>query len=249
MIDRVDPWLRARPGQQARMRARVASWAWIWLVSALTVFGSRSQRLQQRRQSPPSLRPQQPQERTEQQDPPPGHAAQHSVVFDALEVTLGSQVILEPCSGRLSPGRLVGVLGPSGAGKSTLLGALSGSTSAGHGKALSGNLHFGNGDPILMDQGGVGFLAQDDTFFSMLTVRETLLLAAALQMPHASKEGRASQVDNILDQLGLADVAHSRVGERRRGHGISGGERRRLSVACELVATPRFLVADEPTTG
>jgi ABC-type multidrug transport system ATPase subunit len=85
----------------------------------------------------------------------------------------------------------------------------------------------------------------------MLTVRETLELAAYLEFPSKSKKGRDELIDRNLDALGLAKVAHRAIGDRTQvaGAGLSGGERRRLSVGLELISTPQLFLADESTTG
>ena len=179
-------------------------------------------------------------------------AAASSVKWQDLSVTLGKrQTLLHPSSGEAKPGRLLAVLGPSGAGKSTFLAALSGSVAAGGGKGVAGSVEYeADGKPVRGDSGEVARLGQEDHFFSQLTVRETLRLAAALQQsPDTNRTAREATVQSVLDRLALAGVADCRVGDRaRKSFGISGGERRRLSVACELMTSPRFLVADEPTT-
>lgn len=104
----------------------------------------------------------------------------------------------------------------------------------------------------------VAYLQQRDDFFELLTVRETLQLAAFLELPHVSESQRDLKVNDLLERLGLAAVADQRIGssasDSRGGGGssdgrLSGGERRRLSVALELVTEKQLVVADEPTTG
>ena len=119
---------------------------------------------------------------------------------------------------------------------------------------------------VTQQDGQVAFLQQHDSFFHLLTVRETMELAAYLEVPKKSKADRLDVIDRTLDALGLASVAHRRVGDRsgsgggggmsgiggvggNGGVGLSGGERRRLSVGLELLATPRIFLADESTTG
>ena len=143
---------------------------------------------------------------------------------------------------RALSGRLLGVLGPSGAGKTTLLLALSGLTPHHPHKQLVG-VQSGN----VPEPSRVAHLSQSESFFGMLTVRETLALAAALQ-PEASGTSGNERVDNLLQTLGLTAVANTRVGDATH-RGISGGEKRRLAVGCELLGDPALLIADEPTTG
>ena len=161
-----------------------------------------------------------------------------------VSVSIGRRTVLHPTSGRARAGRLLGVLGPSGAGKSTALAAMVDGSPAARRKRLSGSL--ASSSPRL-SEGTVALLAQDDSFFGLLTVRETLQLAAALQ-PAADADADAACVDSLLRTLGLWDVRDTRVGDRTH-RGVSGGERRRLAVGCELVGEPRALIADEPTTG
>ncbi|XP_010553966.1 PREDICTED: ABC transporter G family member 7 isoform X2 [Tarenaya hassleriana] len=93
------------------------------------------------------------------------------------------------------------------------------------------------------------FVRQEDLFFSQLTVRETLSIATELQLREiSSEEERDMYVDNLLFKLGLVSCADSCVGDAKV-RGISGGEKKRLSLACELIASPSVIFADEPTTG
>lgn len=92
-------------------------------------------------------------------------------------------------------------------------------------------------------------MRQEDLFFSQLTVRETLSLAAELQLKGTySKEDRDEYINNLLFKLGLVSCADTRVGDAKV-RGVSGGEKKRLAMACELIASPSVIFADEPTTG
>lgn len=156
--------------------------------------------------------------------------------------------LLKNVSGEARPGRLLAIMGPSGSGKTTLLNVLAGQLVASPRLHLSGLLEI-NGRPSSNKSYKSAYVRQEDLFFSQLTVRETLCLAAELQLPEISSvEERDEYVKNLLFKLGLVSCADSRVGDAKV-RGISGGEKKRLSVACELIASPSVIFADEPTTG
>ncbi|KAF3328958.1 ABC transporter G family member 7 [Carex littledalei] len=156
--------------------------------------------------------------------------------------------LLTNVSGEAKPGRLLAIMGPSGSGKTTLLNVLAGQMAASPKLRLSGHLDI-NGLP--MSRGGYksAYVRQEDLFFSQLTVRETLSLASELQLPNSlSPESKDKYINNLLFKLGLVNCADSIVGDAKV-RGISGGEKKRLSLACELIASPSVIFADEPTTG
>eukprot|EP00820_Chromera_velia_P001770 Cvel_15456.t1-p1 / transcript=Cvel_15456.t1 / gene=Cvel_15456 / organism=Chromera_velia_CCMP2878 / gene_product=ABC transporter G family member 7, putative / transcript_product=ABC transporter G family member 7, putative / location=Cvel_scaffold1144:52584-54181(+) / protein_length=368 / sequence_SO=supercontig / SO=protein_coding / is_pseudo=false len=161
------------------------------------------------------------------------------------------QVILDGVSGVAKPGRLLAILGPSGSGKTTLLNSLVGQlpkqrniihTGAVSANGVSQADWLRNGQPP-------GFVQQDDLFFPLLTVRETLRLVAELKLPSdMTPEEKHAQVDVVLRRLSLEKCADTWVGDTRVP-GISGGERKRLSLALQLMGGSQVLLADEPTTG
>lgn len=156
--------------------------------------------------------------------------------------------LLKDVSGEAKPGRLLAIMGPSGSGKTTLLNVLAGQIVASPRLHLSGLLEV-NGRPISNRSYKLAYVRQEDLFFSQLTVRETLSIAAELQLQEISSiEERDEYVNNLLFKLGLVSCADSRVGDAKV-RGISGGEKKRLSLACELMASPSVIFADEPTTG
>jgi len=179
-------------------------------------------------------------------------------------------VLLYPFSFALNAGNVCGVIGPSGSGKSTLLNAVAGTTLSSSGLKVSGSVstvHRGRYRELDMRLGHVAFLQQEDAFFSMLTPYESLMLAARLEYEKKGygydRNDIRQKVEGLLRSLGLWHVRHRRIGDRSSGGGdgsadgnhkqggcLSGGERRRLSVAIELVGTdPKLFLADEPTTG
>ncbi|KAJ4709788.1 ABC transporter G family member protein [Melia azedarach] len=159
--------------------------------------------------------------------------------------------LLKNLSGEAKPGRLLAIMGPSGSGKTTLLNVLAGQIISSPRLHLSGLLEI-NGKPSSNKAYKFAFVRQEDLFFSQLTVRETLSLAAELQLPEISSiEERDEYVNNPFIQAGLVkevSCADSNVGDAKV-RGISGGEKKRLSLACELIASPSVIFADEPTTG
>lgn len=160
-------------------------------------------------------------------------------------------------SSTCAPSTMTGILGPSGAGKSSLLDLLAGRKRLGEGRATgSVSLDFGDsggGDGGLRGPDAVrrvgGYVSQEDVLPGTLTCYEHLMFHARLRMPPgASFAERAERVLWVVEELGLSRVADSRIGDEME-RGLSGGERRRLSIATALVARPALLFADEPTTG
>jgi ABC-type multidrug transport system ATPase subunit len=137
-------------------------------------------------------------------------------------------------------------MGPSGAGKTSLLHVLAGVLPQCSGQELRGVM-----SGALYASGALhdaAFVGQDDTFHAHLSVRETLELAAKLRLAGTSEATRRERVADVLRQLHLLHCCESRVGSARE-RGISGGERRRLALGCELVGNPTLVFADEPTSG
>lgn len=131
-------------------------------------------------------------------------------------------------------------MGPSGAGKSTFLDALC------RRQPASGQVLF-DGCSDFSPRDVFSFVEQDDALIGVLTVRETVTFAARLALP-ANSPDIADHVDATLRSLGLQDVANNIIGTALQ-RGISGGQKRRVTIACSVVARPRVLVCDEPTSG
>ncbi|WVZ94938.1 hypothetical protein U9M48_040764 [Paspalum notatum var. saurae] len=158
------------------------------------------------------------------------------------------KTIISGMSGVVRPGEMLAMLGPSGSGKTTLLTALGGR----HGgrALLSGKITY-NGQPF---SGAVkrrtGFVTQHDVLYPHLTVAETLWYTALLRLPRALGAGeKRAQAEAVARELGLAKVAHSVVGGVRGVRGLSGGERKRVSIGLEMLVDPSLLLLDEPTSG
>jgi len=176
---------------------------------------------------------------------PPSGATTPSAVAERRQ-----RYIVYPVSGKLPPASLCALMGPSGSGKTTLLNSLAGARAAG--LVVRGVVRLGTEELGKMPRGTVGYAPQEDVLQSTLTPREAVGLAAAAALPSStSQELRRSITDAALDALGLQRVAASRlIGSREGGGaGLSGGERKRVSVACVLAACPSAVLLDEPTSG
>ncbi|XP_005374353.1 PREDICTED: ATP-binding cassette sub-family G member 2-like isoform X1 [Chinchilla lanigera] len=145
--------------------------------------------------------------------------------------------ILSNVSGIMRPG-LNAIMGPSGGGKSVLLDVLAGRKDP---RGLSGDVLIDGEPPPADFKCNSGYVVKDDVVLITLTVREHLQFSAALRLPRMSNEEKNKRIENIIEKLGLKNVADSKV--------LSKGERKRTSVAVELITDPRILFLDEPTTG
>ncbi|HAS84013.1 MAG TPA: hypothetical protein DCS43_15370 [Verrucomicrobia bacterium] len=143
-------------------------------------------------------------------------------------------------------GRMVAVMGASGSGKSTLLGILNGTIRPDSG-ALLLNSHNVYTQPKAVE-GVIGFVPQDDLLFEDLTVFENLYYAARLCMAHLPEDELVQRVRSLLEDLGQAGAADLKVGSPLQKT-ISGGQRKRLNIALELIREPTVLFVDEPTSG
>eukprot|EP01126_Amoeba_proteus_P050014 TRINITY_DN5875_c0_g1_i2.p1 TRINITY_DN5875_c0_g1~~TRINITY_DN5875_c0_g1_i2.p1 ORF type:complete len:438 (-),score=72.01 TRINITY_DN5875_c0_g1_i2:922-2049(-) len=141
---------------------------------------------------------------------------------------------------------MIAIMGPSGGGKSTLLSVLTGRLK----KGLSGEL-FING--TLASRSTIkkisGFVAQEDALHAVLTVKQSLFFAAVLRLGDSLSENDISEiVQEVIQDLGLSRCSDTIIGNFLF-RGLSGGEKRRVSVGMELVAQPSLLFLDEPTSG
>ncbi|KAK9167266.1 hypothetical protein Scep_002457 [Stephania cephalantha] len=160
----------------------------------------------------------------------------------------GVRSILKSVSCTAKPWEILAIIGPSGAGKSSLLEILAGRLVPDGDDEKSSSI-FINHSP--MDRVNFkkisGYVTQKDTLFPLLTVEETLMFTAKLRLGH-DKQKLSSRVKALMMELGLDHVANTRIGDDRL-RGISGGERRRVSIGVDVVHDPRVLILDEPTSG
>jgi len=143
-------------------------------------------------------------------------------------------------------GRLIGIMGASGAGKTTLLNVLSGIESPSQGEVLINNLNLHAEKEKL--EGVIGYIPQDDLLIEELTVFQNLYYNAKLCFKDKTEEEITKLVDKTLTSLGLYDRKDLKVGSPLNKF-ISGGQRKRLNIALELIREPSILFVDEPTSG
>ncbi len=143
-------------------------------------------------------------------------------------------------------GHLIGVMGASGAGKSTLLNVLNGTTAP-----TSGSIKI-NGVDIHKEteklEGVIGHISQDDLLLEDLTVFQNLYFNTKLCYDSLSNEAITKKVSGLLKDIGLYEIRHLKVGNPLNKK-ISGGQRKRLNIALELIREPQVLFVDEPTSG
>jgi ABC-type multidrug transport system ATPase subunit len=151
-------------------------------------------------------------------------------------VDAGGHRILNMVELTLHPGEMCALIGPSGAGKSTLIKALLGLNEPDDGSVTMASR------PV-SELGQLGYVPQDDALHRGLTVERELSYAAELRMPDSGAEARRARVAEVVRQVGLEDRVDVRI---RR---LSGGQRKRVSVALELLTGPPLLILDEPTSG
>ncbi|KAG6672694.1 hypothetical protein I3842_16G072200 [Carya illinoinensis] len=157
-----------------------------------------------------------------------------------------SQKVLEGLTGFAEPGTLTALMGPSGSGKSTLLDALSSRLAAN--AFLSGTILL-NGRKTKLSFGTAAYVTQDENLIGTLTVRETISYSAQLRLPDKMPwSEKQALVESTIIEMGLQDCADTVIGNWHL-RGISGGERRRVSIALEILMRPRLLFLDEPTSG
>ncbi|HET6211327.1 MAG TPA: FHA domain-containing protein [Micromonosporaceae bacterium] len=165
-----------------------------------------------------------------------------SLTADGLTVRLGKQILLSDVTFGLTEGSLLAVIGPSGCGKSTLLRAMTGIR-----PATEGRVHYDGRDLYAHYaelRYRIGLVPQDDVLHRQLTVRRALRFAASLRFADdVPRKERHARVEEVLATLGLADRAKQRIDT------LSGGQRKRTSVALELLTEPSMLYLDEPTSG
>ncbi|MFD1246505.1 FHA domain-containing protein [Nocardioides ginsengisoli] len=171
-------------------------------------------------------------------------AHEFTLYADGLtQVVAGGKRLIENISFKLDPRSLTAVIGPSGAGKSTLLGALTGLKPASHGRVIwQGHDLYQHYDQLRFQ---IGLVPQQDILHPQLKVKQGLRFAAELRLPpDTTAQEWDARVNHVAHQLQLVERMDNRIGTQ-----LSGGQRKRVSIATELLTAPPLLFLDEPTSG
>ncbi|KAJ5613318.1 hypothetical protein N7510_006512 [Penicillium lagena] len=193
-----------------------------------------------------------------------GHFLRNHTVQDfswqALTVTVKDRQtkksldLINGISGYVQQGELVALMGPSGCGKTTLLNVLARRSASGA-KVLGDSYVNGIKLESRVFERITSYVEQEDALIGSLTVQETLKFAADLSLPRhgssrltVSKRQRMDRINTLIEALGIRSQATTLVGTPIR-KGISGGQKRRVSVASQLITCPKILFLDEPTSG
>ncbi|HYX60852.1 MAG TPA: ATP-binding cassette domain-containing protein [Streptosporangiaceae bacterium] len=174
---------------------------------------------------------------------PPGTSRAVGARIDAIGVGqhAGERQILHEVSLSVEPGELIALAGGSGAGKTTLLEILAGLRAPSAGQVMHDGVRV---DASATRHSGIGYVPQDDIIHGEMPLRRTLQYAARLRLPADTSSGQADRVvDEILRELDLADRRDVAV------RMLSGGQRKRASIAVELLTRPGTFFLDEPTSG
>ena len=169
--------------------------------------------------------------------------------------------LLNNISLSIDAGEFVGIMGPSGGGKTTLLKILAGVDSTVQ-KNIAGKIYFNYNDiEKYYDKYryDIAYLPQDDILFPGLTVYQCLNYSAKLRMPHLTQQNVDTLIDNVLLSMDLAKkekdgtisfpIKKRKIGDMNKPGAISGGQRKRVNLAIELLSDPSIIFLDEPTSG
>jgi len=168
------------------------------------------------------------------------------LTYSIVDKEKQSKTLIHPMSGEARPGEMLAIMGTSGAGKSTLLDIIAG-------RLVSSNVQgriSANGQPVDFKafRRQSGYVMQSDALFPLLTVKETLLYAARLRIPDKTWAEKQAIVQETMRLLGIDHVADTIVGNDMN-RGLSGGEKRRVSIAVDIIHEPSVIFLDEPTSG
>ena len=158
-----------------------------------------------------------------------------------LKKRYGKKIVVNGVNLELKKGEIVGLLGPNGAGKTTTFYMITGMIQPNKGRISLGEEDITDLPMYKRARKGIGYLAQEPSIFSKLTVEDNLRLV--LEMTNLPKTVQKEKLEKILDDLSITAIRKS------KGYNLSGGERRRVEISRALVIDPDFILLDEPFAG
>ena len=183
----------------------------------------------------------------------PGHLVLHGMAFkmnitsteilsgNNLRKSYGNKEIVKGISINVKRGEVVGLLGPNGAGKTTTFYMITGMIRPNSGEVKLDETNITNLPMYQRAREGIGYLAQEPSVFTKLSVEDNLKLV--LEMTTLTKEEQAQRLEKLLDDFSISHIRKSKA------YILSGGERRRTEIARALVMEPKFILLDEPFSG
>lgn len=174
----------------------------------------------------------------------------HDISWVDVDFKVGEKSILSKSYGSVPAGSVCAIMGPSGAGKSSLLNVLAGRSASGGNTKVSGLVTVAGKriNPVQFKQ-QIAYVMQDDALLATATVREALQFSAQLRLPPTTSSERINElVEMTINDLGLSSCAEVMIGGPLI-KGVSGGQRKRVSVGVEIITNPALLFLDEPTSG
>ena len=183
----------------------------------------------------------------------PGHLVLHGMAFkmnitsteilsgNNLRKSYGNKEIVKGISINVKRGEVVGLLGPNGAGKTTTFYMITGMIRPNSGEVKLDETNITNLPMYQRAREGIGYLAQEPSVFTKLSVEDNLKLV--LEMTTLTKEEQAQRLEKLLDDFSISHIRKSKA------YTLSGGERRRTEIARALVMEPKFILLDEPFSG
>lgn len=172
----------------------------------------------------------------------PGAEPQSPILrTEKLVKVYGGRAVVNGVEIQINPGEIVGVLGPNGAGKTTTFYMVVGLVRPNGGRVIFKDTDVTDFPMHRRARMGMGYLPQEESIFRKLTVEENIM--AILETTHATKKERRARCEELLNQFGIEHVA------KQQALTLSGGEKRRLTIARSLVSNPSLLMLDEPFSG
>jgi len=183
----------------------------------------------------------------------PGHLVLHGMAFkmnitsteilsgNNLRKSYGNKEIVKGISINVKRGEVVGLLGPNGAGKTTTFYMITGMIRPNSGEVKLDETNITNFPMYQRAREGIGYLAQEPSVFTKLSVEDNLRLV--LEMTSLNKDEQSQRLEKLLDDFSISHIRKSKA------YTLSGGERRRTEIARALVMEPKFILLDEPFSG